>query len=190
VNGFVAEMRAHLANRAPTMPPTGPAAHERAAFSSAAGSPEHSSLALRGGAAHSCGATRARESPRVGRVAFLAWLDHRGTGVVAAGASGLLFWRASSLHDQANTEPEVRRRVELHEQGRTRTVIGAVVGVGGAVLTGTGIVLLVTHTPDRARARTTSWGIGISGHTVEVLGRFSETMRVSPPGQLGSIGVR
>ena len=169
VNGFVAEMRAQLANRAPTMPPTGPAAQDGAAFASAARPQGSSSVAERNDRAEQL--ERANAPASAASRPWLGWTT-LGTGVVAAGASGLLLWRASSLHDQANAEPEVRRRVELHDQGRTRNVIGAVIGVGGAVLTVTGIVLLVTHSRDRARAQAASWDIGISGHSVEVFGRF------------------
>jgi tetratricopeptide (TPR) repeat protein len=170
VNGFMTEMRAQLANRAPTMPPTGPAANDGSAFASTARPPDRvipRSEAERNDRAEQLERASAPES--AASPYWLGWTT-LGTGVVAAGASGLLLWRASSLHDQANTEPDVRRRVEVHDHAKTRTVIGAVVGVGGAVLTATGAVLLVTHS--RARARIASWDIGISAHGVEVFGRF------------------
>jgi hypothetical protein len=90
---------------------------------------------------------------------------------VAVGASGLLLWRASSLHDQANTEPEVRMRVELHDQASARTLIGAVVGIGGIALTATGAAMLVTRSPDRRRAHA-AWSIGIRGYSIAVAGHF------------------
>lgn len=168
----MAEMRAQLANRAPTMPPTGPATTEGSVAPAVAKAP-------------SIGAARSVTEPsergerldgvhRADSADASYWLGWTtlGAGGIVIGVSGLLFFRASSLRDQGNTEPDMKPRVVLHDQTSTRTVIGAVVGAGGAVLTATGLVLLVTHSRDRARARTASWDIGTSGHGIVVFGRF------------------
>jgi tetratricopeptide (TPR) repeat protein len=187
VNGFMTEMRAQLANRAPNMPPTGPAATEAAASPGTAGAPSTAAAAASpstAGAARTVGARsvaerndRAEQLDRVERTneadaaPWFGW-TMLGTGAAATGASVVLLLRASALHEQANAEPDVRKRVELHDQGRTRNMIGAAVGIGGLALTVTGVVMLVRH-PHRPRsASTASLDIGLSGHSVAVFGRF------------------
>ena len=88
-------------------------------------------------------------------------------------AAAILFVRASSLNDQANTEPNVRMRNDLHGQADTRATIGAVVGIAGLVIATTGaIYLLVTDRHARTPLNTVFLGIGVSGHGINVHGRF------------------
>lgn len=170
VNGFMVEMRAQLANRAPAMPPTGPAASiDGSSTPARAGAPSMvtpRAATERDEPLGRLDRTNAADSPY-----WFGW-STLGAGVVAVGASGLLFLRASNLDDQANAEPDMRERNALRDQARTRNLIGAVVGIGGAVLTATGVVMLVTHSRDRGRSGTASVDIGLSGHGVVVFGRF------------------
>jgi tetratricopeptide (TPR) repeat protein len=165
VNRFLAEMRAQLANRAQTMPPTGPAASD--------GSPAVSAQAASRAIVERSGPTERveRDAPSGSRDSthWLGWTA-LGAGAAAIGTSGVLLWRGSALHDQANTEPDARRRSELHTQAGTRTWMAAVAGIGGAALTVTGVVMLMST--DRRSAHVTSWDFRISGHGVFVAGNF------------------
>ena len=163
VTDFMREMRGHLANRALTMPPTGAAAEPDTSPGRPAATPAP---------------TPPRQQPdakpaedRDSSINWVGWTV-TGTGVVAMGAAGFLFVRASTLNDQANGDANARTRNELHNQADTRTIVGAVVGVGGAVLTATGIYMLLSHGRRHEASNATAFDVGISGRGVVVFGRF------------------
>jgi hypothetical protein len=106
---------------------------------------------------------------RAGSINWLGWSVTVG-GVAAIGAAGLLALRASKLDDESNMSPDTNMRNDLRDQAGTRRVMSAVAGVGGLVLTATGVYLLVTQSHDRA-ARV-SVNVGVTGRGVVVFGRF------------------
>lgn len=91
-----------------------------------------------------------------------------GAGTVAVGASGLMFWSASSFNNQANSEPNQRVQEQLRDKSDTRQLLGMVIGIGGAALAVTGVVKLTINGSDRAHGL--SWGIGSGG--AMVFGKF------------------
>ena len=108
---------------------------------------------------------------REGSINWVGWTV-TGTGAIALGAAGFLFLRASSLNDQANADTNSRTRNDLHNEAGTRGVVGAVVGVGGVILTATGIYMLVSHGHRHEASSATAFDVGISGRVVVVIGRF------------------
>ena len=91
-----------------------------------------------------------------------------GAGVVAVGASGLMFLSASRLNDQANSEPNQRAQGELRDSSDTRQLLGTVIGIGGAALIVTGVVKLAINGYDGTRGSS----LGISSNGVTLFGRF------------------
>lgn len=176
VTGFMAEMRAQLANRAPAMPPTTPAANTDGSPSEAVGgapaprAPRSSTEPDRGHAGQD-GSITTNDHDGGASHYWFGW-TMTGAGVVAIGSAGYLFLRASSLHDQAGSELNSRTRNDLYDQAKTRNLLGAVIGIGGVVLTATGVVLLAAHSPDRGHPHTASVDIGISGRGMIVFGQF------------------
>jgi tetratricopeptide (TPR) repeat protein len=165
VQDWMAEMRAHLANRALTMPPI-EAASEANQPRAHAGPPA---------ATEPTRAVGLHDAPAPGdRGDSIPWVGWTVTsaGVAAMGGAAFLFLRASSLTDQANTDPDTRTRTDLRDRAATRNLAGAVVGVGGLALTATGLYMLVTHSSHHDRAGTASLDLGITGHSVVVFGRF------------------
>jgi len=160
VTGFMTEMRAQLANRAPTMPPTAPAE----------GSPSPNiprSAAERG--PHDVPAPPVEQNrPRD-------WfaLSFAGVGVGAVGLAGYLFADASHLHTEANASPQSQaRRNELHEQASTRRTLGTVIGLGGVSLLVAAAVEYAIHSRHQARPAATAWNIGVTSNGVVVFGGF------------------
>ncbi len=162
VQGFIAEMRAQLANRAraasaaePSPPPatTSPPPTAR----SATEVPTEPSN---------------RAAPAADRQAsrWLGWVT-AGTGVAAIGVSAYLLLHASSLSDSANSEPVADKRNELRDSAKTDNVIGAITGAGGLALVVTGVFLLARHGHDQS-PDTTAVNLGIAPHGVFVFGRF------------------
>ena len=102
---------------------------------------------------------------------WLGW-GMAGAGVAAMGGAAALFFSSSHLIDQANNEPDTRRRNQLHDQAGTRNTIGVIVGIGGIGLTAAGIIKLVLHSREMAPAHTTTLEIGITSNSAFVVGRF------------------
>ena len=88
------------------------------------------------------------------------------------GGAGALFLDASNLSNQANMEPDVRRRNQLHDQAGTRSTVGVVVGIGGLGLTAAGIIKLVLHPRETARVHAATLDIEITCRGAFVFGRF------------------
>lgn len=169
VERFLTEMHEHLNNRAREMPPTAVApASEPTAKTTAPTATNASAEPIR--SAHGSPSTD-QAPPSQGS------FNWAGTAVTATGGlalvgSGVLFFRASSLNDDANTEVNTRTRNDLRDQAHTRNIVGAVVGVGGVVLTATGVYMLITHGSRRDGLNTTSANLGISGRSLVVFGSF------------------
>lgn len=139
VIAFMAEMRAHLEKQAQRMPPTVPA-------------PEGSSFAdaLTTAPPNPPSSDRVRSDVPTRPIHqddskdWLGW-SLAGSGLVALGISGALFYRASKLDDQGNSEMAMRERQDLYDQASARNLTGAIVGVGGAALATVGIVRLTLY---------------------------------------------
>jgi tetratricopeptide (TPR) repeat protein len=159
VNALLSEMRAQLANRALTMPPTDPAPAPAPAPRTIA----PSTMTARASAS---------PEPRDTGPNWLGW-SLTGAGVASIGAAGMLLLSASNLDSQANTDPNVRARNDLHTQADTRTTIGEVVGIAGLALATAGVVdLLLTRSHDRSPSKAASLGIGSNGRDIIVLLHF------------------
>lgn len=173
VNAWIAEMQAHLANAARTMPPMEPApdaTQEAPAAPRAAANPAQPA-AQQTATQHDVGIHHATpDDGSRGSVNWLGWTAAVG-GVAVLGSSGYLLLRASNLDGQANMNIDNRTRIDLHDQAGTRRLAGAIVGVGGVALTATGIYLLATSR-HQDRSTTASLDVGITGHSVIVFGRF------------------
>lgn len=165
VNAFLKEMRAQLANRALTMPPTEPAplsANDTTTTPAVRTSPASEPRQLE------VSSESATVSPR--GPDWFGW-GMAATGVAAMGAAGALLLSSSHLSDQANTELDVRQRNQLHDQAGTRSTVGVVIGIGGIGLTTAGIIKLVLHGRDTAR-HTAALDIGITSNGAFVVGSF------------------
>jgi hypothetical protein len=168
VQAFMAEMRAQLANRAQSMPPSDP--EPRAPDDTMRITP---SRVVAEPMAKAAAANLV--SPAIERDESSNWMGWTtiGVGVAAMGVSGFLFLRASSMSDAANSEPDTRARNELRDGARTRNVVGAVTSIAGLALTATGIILIATHSQGHPRSVSVGVSsIGGSGHGVIVFGRF------------------
>jgi tetratricopeptide (TPR) repeat protein len=169
VMAFMKEMQGHLANRALTMPPTDVAS-------------ESDATRARHGSARAPTppptATQPRPQPntvppddRADSINWGGWTV-TGMGALALGGAGFLFQRVSSLTDQANAEPYDRARDDLHDEANTRHIVGIIVGVGGVVLTATGIYMLVSHGRHHEASSVTAFDVGISGSGIVAFGHF------------------
>lgn len=172
VQAFCAEMRVHLANRALTMPPTGPAVVHQSAtppqapatnVASVTASPPGSTTRRDDG--EGVRIERRSESPPTRVIGWTA----TGLGVAAIGASGYMFLCAASFEGDANREPDTRRRNELHDGARTRRIAGTVTSISGAAMLTTGVVLLLTRD---SRPTAGTLRAGLTGNGVAVFGRF------------------
>lgn len=94
-----------------------------------------------------------------------------GTGLLAGTVSIVLLADASSLNDQANHSASQQAASALHDKADTRSLLGTVIGIGGAGLAITGAIKLAI-TPDAPRSRGTSWNVGAWSNGVLVFGRF------------------
>jgi len=166
VQGFIAEMRAQLANRARTMPPTEPAtapdADARLPAPRAATAPATPENEL-----HRLAAPSPKAEP---------WYkDGLGWGVAAVGLTAvaggaLLTLNASSLSNDANASSSQDRYRELHDKADSRLILGASIGIGGVALLATGIIKLAIHSDGPVRVA--SWGSNASGRGLALVGTF------------------
>lgn len=104
-----------------------------------------------------------------------AWYEDRfswglvGAGVVGLAVGGGLLINATSLNNDANSNPNQQERDRLRDQASTRKLFGAVVGVTGVGLLATGIIKLAVHAKG---SRVTAWSLTPSSNGVLVLGTF------------------
>lgn len=160
---FITEMQAELDQKAMTEPPTESA--DAASQSKVAPEPKP-------------------PTPHAGVVAPLPpparpepWYDDAmgwglaGAGLVGLGVSGALFISASGLNsdaDHATTQTEAK---QLRDRADTRSLIGTVVGIGGAALFVGGVVKLAIH-PSSEPATSTALNVGFSSNGLVLSGRF------------------
>jgi tetratricopeptide (TPR) repeat protein len=161
VIAFMAEMRTHLENKAQTMPPREPAPTDTSSSStpSVASAPTAAPLQQ---------ANTATADESDGRD-WLGW-SLTGSGLVALGASGVLFYRASQLNSQGDSEPDMQARNSFYDEANNRKLAGAIVGIGGVVLTTVGILRLTLH--HRSPPSQTALNVGLSNHGLFVAGSF------------------
>ena len=168
VNGFIGEMKAHLADRARTMPPTAPGESSEP-VGKASGTGITTAVPLT--AAPTTGQT---DSPNIDEATGPNWLGWGMTvgGVAAMASGGGLLLSAQHLNDDANSTPDAQHRQDLRDRASTRNLVGAIVGVGGVVLTAVGVIdLLVTHSHHTSR-KTAFIDIGVGSNQLFVFGRF------------------
>jgi hypothetical protein len=163
VNELLKEMRAELANRAQTMPP-----HDAAPPSNDGTTASPTVRASPATEPRQLGVSSEATAPGID---WVGW-SLTGTGVAAMGAAGAAFLSASHLRDQANMEPDTVRRNQLHDQARTRSTVGAVIGIGGIGLTAAGVLKLVLHSRETAHSTAASLDIGITSNGAFVVGTF------------------
>lgn len=145
VQELIKEMRAHLADRARTMPPNDPARpRSDAAKASPSGPPGTD---------------------------WFGW-GVTGFGIAAMGAGGAVLLSASHLSDQANMAADTKRRDQLHDQARTRSTVGAVIGIGGIAATVAGAIKLLLHAHAAEPAASAALALGVSSNGAYVVGRF------------------
>jgi hypothetical protein len=169
VKAFMTEMRAHLANRARTMPPNEPAPGPVN---------ETNSLAASQAVTPNPGAPLLNERPRpmtpVEESPGPNWLGWgmTGAGVVAIGTGAAFLVSASNLNADANRNPDQRAGNSQYDKAHTRDVVGFVIGGAGIALTVAGVVdLFVGHSHEHAE-RATSLRLGVSDHELFVIGSF------------------
>ncbi|MEJ7598498.1 MAG: hypothetical protein WKG01_11360 [Kofleriaceae bacterium] len=162
VTNFIAQMKAELDKKAMTQPPV-EAAADGTAPSSKTGPQLPSRILVRSDELE-------RDEPWY--TDSFGW-GLAGSGVVALGASGLLFLSAAGLQDEANSEASQQRQDELRDKASTRRLLGTVIGIGSVSLLATGIIKLAIPS-DRSRTRTNvaSWELGISSSGPVAFGRF------------------
>jgi hypothetical protein len=169
VEGFITDAQNHLdeekraqANRVPSEPPRGASAVAAPASGNTA------STSVQG--TH-------MERPSTRLVRGEPWYRDgvgwalTGAGLIAASVGGWLILDAGHLDEQANSNPIQPERVALHDRASTRRLEGALVGIGGLALLGTGIVKLIVH-PEDHEEQITGWRLGITTHGVALVGSF------------------
>ena len=165
VHSFLDEMRAQLANRALTMLPAEPVPPRADRAAQAAATPPPPSTEPRRSRASSEDSSRSA----AGTDCFT-W-SMVGSGMAAMAGAGALFLSSSHLSDEANMEPDTRRRNQLHDQARTRSTIGVVVGVGGVGLATAGVIKLLLHARE-APPRAAVLDIAVTTNGAFVVGHF------------------
>ncbi|MBA3459752.1 MAG: hypothetical protein H0T46_07315 [Deltaproteobacteria bacterium] len=129
-------------------------------------------------------APRAEDQPR----SAARWHDDRfglallGAGLVGIGASGLLFWSAASLRDEASHTATQSENEELRDRADRRSLTATIIGVGSGlvlVVAITKLAIVEDEPPRRAamspahRTRTTSnVGLTVSPRGIALFGQF------------------
>jgi tetratricopeptide (TPR) repeat protein len=157
VIAFMAEMRAHLENKAQSMPPTG---REPSAEGPSSSAPQVSPPA----------------SIPAAVVRHEAWYDDgwgwalSGTGVVGITVGGVLLADAAGINGDVNMTTNQQERDRLKEKEHMRNVLGVVVGAGGLGLLALGIVKLAVHPKEQPSS--TSWNLTVTRNGLLLFGRF------------------
>lgn len=161
VNGFIGEMKAHLQDRARTMPPNGPGEAPEAT-SPAPAAPVAAQSPIRPDA------TKINEGRGPN---WLGWGLTVG-GVAAMGTGGGLLISAQHLNDDANGTLDAKARQNLRDRSSTRNTAGLIVGAAGIALTAAGVIdLLIVHSHHNSGS-SAAFDIGIGSQSIFVLGRF------------------
>lgn len=157
VIAFMAELRAHLENKAQSMPPTGREP-----------SIERAPTEIQQPAAAS-GAGVARSDARDDSPDWVGW-SLTASGVVALGVTGALLYRASQLNEQGDSESNMNTRQHLYDQASSRTLAGTIVGITGLALTAVGTIKLTLH--HRSGSKSSAVKLGIDSRGLFAAGSF------------------
>lgn len=197
VQAFMAEMRAQLANRAQTMPPTEPEPSKRGDETPRISAPgavalrtteplpaDAASRSERPSSAPASAATGAAQplavpprqitsEPHASRIwASLGW-GLTAAGVVGGGVTTWLAVSAGGLdNDAKNTSRTISDRVELQDRADSRRRVALIVGIGSGAAVVLGVVTLLLPARADARATAGTWTLGITGNGVAVSGAF------------------
>lgn len=104
------------------------------------------------------------------------WYDDRwgwalaGSGVIGLAVGGGLLISGSNLSHDANAAGSQREYDRLHDKANTRSVIGAVVGIGGAGLLLTGVIKLAVNPKETSSVA--RWNVAASDDRLIVFGAF------------------
>jgi hypothetical protein len=90
--------------------------------------------------------------------------------VAAVAVSGVLFYRASQLNKQGDSEANMASRQHLYDQASSRNLTGAIVGITGAVVIAAGIIKLAWH--HHSLPQPTAITISINSRGIFAAGRF------------------
>lgn len=168
VNGFIGEMKAHLEDKARTMPPNGPGGAGEPSEPSGKALPTSTSTTA------TTAATGQSDTAKIDEAHGPNWLGWGLTvgGVTAMGVGAGFLVSASHLFDKANSTLDFNERQSLGDSASTRWTVGAIVGVVGIGLTIGGVIdLLVTHSHHDSQ-KTASIDIGVGSNQLFVFGRF------------------
>jgi len=159
---FITEMKAELDQKAMTEPPTESAevATER---------PEHAIDPQPTG--------RHVDTTPPSAPSSDAWYDDpvgwglAGAGLVGLGVSGALFVSASGLNDDADRATTQTEAKQIRDRADTRSLLGTMVGIGGAALLIGGVVKLAIH-PSSEPSTASALNVGLSSNGLVVFARF------------------
>ena len=93
-----------------------------------------------------------------------------GAGVIGLAIGGGFLADGAILDSNANSNPDQLEDRRSWNQAHTRTVAGAVVGAGGALLIAAGVIKLALHPKGGSAA--SAWNFGISNRDVRIAVRF------------------
>lgn len=105
-----------------------------------------------------------------------AWYEDRwgwaltGTGALGLAVGGGLLIDGASLSDDANAAASQQEYDKLHDKAKTRSIIGAVVGIGGAGLLLAGVIKLAVYPKETSRVA--RWNIAVSDRGLMAFGEF------------------
>jgi len=162
VNGFLAQMKSELDKKAMTQKPIEPG-------------PGHSNPPQELQSSPILPPARAADVTRpVDRDDSPDWFGWSltGSGVVMLGVSSVLFYRASQLNKQGDSESAMGARQNFYDQASSRNVAGVIVGTTGAAVTVIGAVRLIFHHRSPSQSTATTINIGITNRGVYAAGSF------------------
>jgi hypothetical protein len=165
VIAFIAEMKAHLENKAQRMPSADP---EPPTPTVTGARPAAAQRAPVGAVDASRSQDRSRSEPR--HRDWIGW-SVTAMGVAGLGVGAYLVYDASQLDDRSVSPTQSQgQREQLGRDAHAGRVAGAITTSGGAALVIAGIVKLALHDDNPASMPT--WNITAMHHGVMVLGRF------------------
>ncbi|HEY4240747.1 MAG TPA: hypothetical protein VGM88_13085 [Kofleriaceae bacterium] len=169
VNGFIEDMKHHQADPAATKEPqqgAGAPAHvPQEAQVSAPISPSSPPTLT------AITATNSSRRPVHDWSDPLGW-SAVGLGAVGGGVAGYLAFRASSLTDDSNHEPDTLKRGALRDQAHTRRVAAVATGIAGGVVLIAGAVHLSLHTRTVIESHPVTLDVTPTGTGLAVFGSF------------------
>jgi hypothetical protein len=166
VQGFIAEMRAQLANRARSTPPTEPAREPGEPTATPPAAPVATAAQL----AMSEQSASVAEPNRGWR--RLGW-GLTATGLIGAGLTTWLMVSATGLDSDAkNAARPISERLDLQDRADSRRRTALIVGVSSGAAAVLGIVTLAIPARHSRSASATAWQFRLTGNGAAVFGRF------------------